>query len=41
MDAGAKERHQAVLDKYVARLMATCDFDGMLGMHEWTFTFGN
>jgi hypothetical protein len=41
MDTGAKVSSQAVLDEYVAGLMATCDFDRLLLIHEWTFAFGN
>ncbi len=37
LDMPAKERQQTVVDEYVADLMATYDFDGLLAMHDRTF----
>ncbi len=37
LDAPAKAREQAVVDAYIAELMATYDFDGLLAMHERVF----
>ncbi len=37
LDAPDKTRHQAVVDAYIAELVATYDFDGLLAMHERVF----
>ncbi len=38
LDVPSKARHQAVRDAYIAELMATYDFDGLLAMHERSFS---
>ncbi len=38
LDAGKKERQQAILDDFVAGIMATYDFAGLLAMHERTLS---
>jgi hypothetical protein len=37
LDASTKERHQVVMDAYIAELMATYDFDGLFASHDRSF----